>query len=88
MKALAKLTRVVDGEFRIAADGLLVVPVSELHGERGDELHAWLQANFDIYLRSLQPDRRRLLESYRIVDFARKVVGCRKRWDEVLDRDS
>ena len=75
MKALAKLTTVVDGEFRIAADGLLVVPLSELHGAQGGELEAWLQANFDIYLRSLQPDRRRLLESYRLVDFARKVVG-------------
>ena len=31
--------------------------------------------SFGTYLRSLQPDRRHLLESYRIVDFARKVVG-------------
>jgi uncharacterized protein (DUF2252 family) len=28
-----------------------------------------------VYRRTLQPDRRHLLESYRFVDFARKVVG-------------
>ena len=28
-----------------------------------------------MYRRTLQPDRRHLLESYRLVDFARKVVG-------------
>jgi uncharacterized protein (DUF2252 family) len=75
MKALGKLTRLVGDEFRIAADGALVVPISELLGSHADDLSSWLNESFGAYLYSLQPDRRHLLESYRIVDFARKVVG-------------
>jgi uncharacterized protein (DUF2252 family) len=76
MRALDKLTEVVDGEHRIRADPPLVVPVRELFD--GDDLTAlqgWLHERFRSYRRSLQPDRRRLLESYRLVDFAHKVVG-------------
>jgi hypothetical protein len=65
----------VGDEFRIAADGALVVPISELLGSHADDLSSWLNESFGAYLYSLQPDRRHLLESYRIVDFARKVVG-------------
>ena len=75
MKALSKLTRVVDGEFRIVADGILIVPLSEIQTDEAMDAQAWLEEHFEIYLRSLQPDRRRLLETYRIVDMARKVVG-------------
>ena len=75
MKALSKLTTVVDGEFRIAADGILVVPLRDFHTDEALNVQAWLDENFAVYLRSLQPDRRRLLETYRMVDMARKVVG-------------
>ncbi len=40
-----------------------------------EELRAWLEDRFRVYRRTLQPDRRHLLEGYRLVDFARKVVG-------------
>jgi uncharacterized protein (DUF2252 family) len=72
--ALSKLTRIVDGEPRIVGNPPLIVPMDKL--DDGDEavresVYALLRA----YRRSLAGDRRRLLERYRFVDCARKVVG-------------
>ena len=54
----------------------LLVPVRELMGDIDPAtLEAWLHEQLRIYRHSLQPDRRHLLESYRMVDLARKVVG-------------
>jgi uncharacterized protein (DUF2252 family) len=76
MKAFNKLTERVDGEYRIKSDPPLVISLSDLfHGKEQDDLRNWLADRLRVYRRSLQPDRRRLLESYRLVDFARKVVG-------------
>jgi uncharacterized protein (DUF2252 family) len=76
MKAFAKLTERVDGEYRIRSDPPVVVPLRELLGQEGsDEIRGWLEERIRVYRRTLQPDRRRLVESYRLVDFARKVVG-------------
>jgi uncharacterized protein (DUF2252 family) len=76
MKAFAKLTERVDGEYRIRSDPPVVVPLRELLGDDEYEgIRGWLEDRIRVYRRSLQPDRRRLLESYRLVDFARKVVG-------------
>ena len=74
LKALAKLTEVVDGQHRIKADPPLIVPVRDL-SEDPEALVSWLHERFRDYRRSLQADRRHLLEGYRIVDVARKVVG-------------
>ncbi len=76
MKAMAKLTRPVDGEVRIVSDPPLVVPVEELVPSADadaitDAVHSALRA----YRKTLQGDRRHLLESYRFVQLARKVVG-------------
>ena len=76
LKAFAKLTEIVDGEPRIASDPPLIVPVEEVvppaeHG-RLDEL---VRDVIRSYRRSLTGDRRRLLERYRYVHMARKVVG-------------
>ncbi len=76
MKALAKLTYEVDGELQIKSDPPLVVPVEELFNELDakkieDLIHQVMRA----YRRSLTGDRRHLLESYRFVHLARKVVG-------------
>jgi uncharacterized protein (DUF2252 family) len=74
-EALSKLTRLVDGAPRIVSRPPLLVPVGELaEGERESTLTG-LRGLLRIYLRSLQPDRRVLLENYQVVDFARKVVG-------------
>jgi uncharacterized protein (DUF2252 family) len=72
--ALAKLTRLVDGEPRIVSRPPLIVPLAEL-AEEGDALEATLRAAFRSYGRTLQGDRRRLLEGFRYADLARKVVG-------------
>ncbi len=75
-QAYSKLTRLVDGEPRIISDPPLIEPVSELFP--ADEQERLQQAIHEMVVRyreSLQSDRRRLLEEFRIVDVARKVVG-------------
>jgi uncharacterized protein (DUF2252 family) len=76
LKALAKLTEQVDGQYRIKSDPPLIISLSDLFGGDGeDDLRTWLADRLRSYRKSLQPDRRHLLESYRMVDFGRKVVG-------------
>jgi uncharacterized protein (DUF2252 family) len=74
-KALAKLTRVVDGEPRIIGDPPLIVPIRDILGEDALEPSGEVRRIVRTYRRSLPRDRRRLLERYRVVDLARKVVG-------------
>ena len=74
IRALAKLTRAVDGEPRIVSDPPLIVPIVEIdYGTR--DVEAELRSIFRSYRRSLQLDRRTLLEGFRYGDLARKVVG-------------
>jgi uncharacterized protein (DUF2252 family) len=76
MQALDKLTHLVDGEPRISADPPLIVPVHDLMpDDRADTFHEWARARLREYRRTLEIDRRRLLERYRFTDMARKVVG-------------
>ena len=76
MSALAKLTRVVDGRVRIAADPPLIVPIEQLAAERGrDEIFDELVQLLGKFRATLPHDRRTLLEQFELVDFARKVVG-------------
>jgi uncharacterized protein (DUF2252 family) len=73
LAAFKKLTHVVDGEPRIAANPPLIVPVSELtSGEQALEAARIVVRE---YRRTLPGDRRHLLERFRLVDAARKVVG-------------
>ena len=76
LKAFAKLTEIVDGEPRIASDSPLIVPVEEVvppaEHDRLDEL---VRGVIRSYRRSLTADHRSLLERYRYVHMARKVVG-------------
>jgi uncharacterized protein (DUF2252 family) len=76
VRAFAKLTAEVDGEVRIVEDPPLIVRLESLAGSMAPEtLAPWLHERFREYRSSLQPDRRHLLESYELVDIARKVVG-------------
>jgi uncharacterized protein (DUF2252 family) len=76
LQAFKKLATVVDGVPRIVSQPPLVVPVTELFPERdAAELFAQLRGLLSSYRRTLQSDRRHLLEQYRMVDMARKVVG-------------
>ena len=74
---LAKLTRVVDGRVRIVADPPLLVPLEDLLPKDTDRatVEAQLRELLSKYRRTLETDRRYLLDSYDVVDIARKVVG-------------
>jgi uncharacterized protein (DUF2252 family) len=76
MSAFSKLTRVVDGEARIVAEPPLIVPVDDLaQGREREEMFDWLHELLRSYRETLGFERRVLLEQFRLVDFARKVVG-------------
>ena len=76
MQALDKLTHVVDGERRIISDPPLIQPIEELAGGmQQDQLMDWLRTLLRQYRATLQSDRRHLLEEFRLVHAARKVVG-------------
>jgi uncharacterized protein (DUF2252 family) len=76
LKAFAKLTEEVDGEPRIISDPPLIMPIRDLvDPERAAAAESELRGVFRSYRRTLQRDRRHLLEEFRWVDFARKVVG-------------
>ena len=70
LQAFSKLTTVVEGRRIINEDPPLLVRIPE-----GDELRTQVNAILESYKRTLQEDRRHLLERYRFVDAARKVVG-------------
>jgi uncharacterized protein (DUF2252 family) len=74
MRALSKLTREVDGELRIVSEPPLIVPIDELVDEDADIKAAVLKIISD-YRDTLPEDRRALLDGYRFVDAALKVVG-------------
>jgi uncharacterized protein (DUF2252 family) len=76
MRAFDRLTHVVDGEARIISDPPLIVPIEELvpPDERA-ELEDALRNVVRSYRRTLTRDRRHLLERFRYVHAARKVVG-------------
>jgi len=76
LQAQAKLTEVVDGRRRIVSSPPLIVPLAELEAEHEpDGLFESLHELVRSYRRTLQTDRRHLLEGYELVDVARKVVG-------------
>ncbi len=77
MEEVAKLCHVVDGQPRIIADPPLLVPIEDLIPEQTDR--AALEEQFigliSKYRRTLETDRRFLLDQFRFADMARKVVG-------------
>ena len=78
LKAFAKLTHEVDGEPRIVSDPPLIVSDADIAQEAGiqfERLEGVIHGLLREYRRTLQSDRRHLLEEFRMVDLARKVVG-------------
>ena len=76
MNALEKMTARVDGQARIVGDPPLVETIDTLFpGRDRDDVMAEMRTLIRSYRTSLVPDRRYLLEQYRLVDMARKVVG-------------
>jgi hypothetical protein len=77
-QALSKLGELADGQYRIASQPPLIVPARDLVSSFGlspDQVMPALHDQFRAYRATLQENRRRLLERFQIVDFARKVVG-------------
>ena len=76
MKALGKLTTMVDGQRRIISDPPMIVPVEEVFADaQADAIYKLLHTVLGKYRRTLQSDRRHLLEQFTLVQAARKVVG-------------
>ena len=77
MQELDKLTRIEDGQPRIISEPPVIVPLRDLLGELAGavDIAKELKDLIAQYRRTLQPDRRVLLEQYEFTDIARKVVG-------------
>jgi uncharacterized protein (DUF2252 family) len=73
--AMTRLTQLVDGHPRIAAEPPLIVPLRDLVAGERASIEEGLLTLFAAYASSLEYDRRVLLEGFSPVDFARKVVG-------------
>ena len=76
MQAFSKLTERVNGRAEIVDQSPLIVPIRALDPEIDPEVvFGQLRRLLSAYRRTLQYDRRILLEQFELVDFARKVVG-------------
>ena len=77
-RAFEKLAVTTGAEPRIRSDPPLIVPIDVLTQDLDldrEQFMDVLRSILRTYRRTLAGDRRRLLESYRFVDMARKVVG-------------
>jgi uncharacterized protein (DUF2252 family) len=75
-QVLGKLTTVTDGQRRIISTPPTIVPVEEVFSDvQADAIYEQVRAVLSKYRRSLQSDRRHLLEQFTLVQVARKVVG-------------
>jgi uncharacterized protein (DUF2252 family) len=73
---LRKLTTVVDGRRQIISDPPMVVPVEEVFADvQASQVYDQIRGVLGKYRRTLQSDRRHLLEQFTLVQVARKVVG-------------
>jgi uncharacterized protein (DUF2252 family) len=79
LRALTRLTRVVDGDPRLISDPPLIVRVADVIDEYGqgdqEALEGRMRDLLAAYRATLRSELRSLIESYRYVDMARKVVG-------------
>jgi uncharacterized protein (DUF2252 family) len=76
MQAYEKLTHEVNGERRIVSDPPLIVPIDEMAGDRErQDIETSIRDIIRGYRRTLETDRRHLLEGFRFADMAHKVVG-------------
>ena len=76
LQALSKLAERVDGQYRIVSQPPIVVPMRDLHATHGLSRPVRARDPGAVPgLPGLRDDRRQLLERFRFVDLARKVVG-------------
>jgi uncharacterized protein (DUF2252 family) len=76
MQALDKLTTVVDGERQIVSTPPTIVPIEEVFGDwDSSAIYELIGKVVGTYRRSVQSDKRHLLEQFTLNRVARKVVG-------------
>ncbi len=76
VSAFSKLTERVDGQVRIVDQSPLIVPIERLIADGASaEIYDGLNDLLSQYRRTLEFDRRVLIEQFELADFARKVVG-------------
>ena len=78
LQALSKLAEQVGGRYRIVSQPPVVIPLRDLAPRIGlsvDEMEHVIHEQFRDYRKTLQDDRRHLLEKFEVVDMAHKVVG-------------
>jgi uncharacterized protein (DUF2252 family) len=73
MQVLGKLTDIVDNKYRLREDAPFIV--RETHTQSGKPVDVALGFLLESYVSSLADDRKALLDQYRVVDVARKIVG-------------
>ena len=78
LQALSKLAEHVDGRYRIVSQPPTVIPLRDLAPSVGlsvDQMEHVIHEQFRSYRKTLQDDRRHLLEQFEVVDMAHKIVG-------------
>ena len=74
--ALRKLTTLDEGQRRIISDPPMIMPIEDVYADvQADAIYAEIRTVLGKYRRTLQSDRRHLLEQFTLVQVARKVVG-------------
>ncbi len=75
-RAFSKLVEEVDGKLRIVSNPPLIVPIEDLAEQaKGADVEALVRHVLSEYRDSLPVERRSLIDGYRLIDIAFKVVG-------------
>jgi hypothetical protein len=75
LQAIGKLSTVVDGKRQIMSNPPLIVRLDDMIDLDPDEVRSRLGVMIGSYRKTLQSDRRRLLDHFSLIDVAHKVVG-------------
>ena len=75
MHAFSKLAEEVDGEYRIAADPPLIIPLRDFPADADTDIEASIRESFRQYVDSVPEHLEPLLERFTYTDLALKVVG-------------
>jgi uncharacterized protein (DUF2252 family) len=75
LQAIGKLSTVVDGKRQIISNPPLIVRLDDMIDLDPDEVRSRLGVLIGSYRKTLQSDRRHLLDHFTLIDVAHKVVG-------------
>src|SRR5829696_4381210 len=75
LQAIGKLSAVVDGKRQIISNPPLIVRLDDMIDLDPEEVRSRLGVLIDSYRKTLQSDRRRLIDHFSLIDIAHKVVG-------------